>query len=178
MGPATTKFLKTTTPLVGGVFKGIGQIGAGIAAFNSASLSSTISRQNADILDQASEDALDAGAIKKQERQVQREQDVGTARSGQASRNVVVDRDTAFEHEIDIRRIAHLDADQIELIAQRQALGFRRRADISRVEADLAEKKGLASLVTSGLKGAGTLLSTAGKVASKWKVLTKQFKEI
>ena len=151
--------------------KGIGEVGGGISASNSAALSANALRQNARIADMAARDAIDSGAIKSQERRVATDQTIGSQRASFAFRNFMVDEGAPLVLAADSIRLGRLDEEEIKKIAEREALGFATEAANFRTRASQAEAVGRAKLV-SGIAGGLSALSSAGKVAAKWNALS------
>ena len=181
MGQETNQFFKEFgepisigTTAIGGLLGAIGQKREGEALKAQATFQAAVLRNNKLISDRAAEEAIEEGKIAAQERQTQVGQIIGQQRASFAGRGVVVDEGGAFDLLLDAVRIGKLDEIAIQTNAEREALALKMQGANFESQARLAELKGKAAKEAGLFGAAGTLLATAGKVASKWAVFSKR----
>lgn len=181
MGQETNQFFKEFgepiaigTTALGGILGAVGQRREGKALKAQATFQAAVLRNNKLLTDIKAKEVLEEGAIAQQQRQLQVGQIIGEQRASFAGRGVVVDEDTAFDLLLDAVRIGKLDEIAIQTNADREALALKMQGANFETQARQAEAAGKAA-ATAGLFGAaGTLLTTAGKVASKWAIFSKR----
>ena len=181
MGQETNQFFKEfgepisiATTAIGGVVGAIGSVREGKALERQATFQAAVLRNNKLLTDIKTKEVLEEGAIAQQQRQLQVGQIIGEQRASFAGRGVTVDEDTAFDLLLDAVRIGKLDEIAIQTNADREALALKMQGASFETQARLAEAKGAAAKEAGLFGAAGTLLSTAGKVASKWAVFSKR----
>lgn len=174
MGTETTQLFSIGTTVLGGGLGAIGSVLEGRAAKKQATFQAAVLRNNKLLTDIKAKQVLEEGATLRQQRQLQVGQIVGEQRASFAGRGVVVDEDTAFDLLLDAVRIGKLDEIAITTNADREALALKMQGANFETQARQAEAAGKAAQ-TAGLFGAaGTLLKTAGNVATKWSVFNKR----
>ena len=181
MGTETNQFFKEFgepiaigTTALGGVLGAVGQRREGRALKEQATFQAAVLRNNKLLTDIKAKEVLEEGAIAQQQRQLQVGQIIGEQRASFAGRGVVVDEGGAFDLLLDAVRIGKLDEIAIQTNADREALALKMQGANFEIQARLVEAKGEAAKEAGWFGAAGTLLSAAGKVASKWSVFSKR----
>jgi hypothetical protein len=158
---------------LGGIFGAAGAAKQGKAAKEAAIFQANVLRNNALISRKAAKETLEAGKAATQEKQVEVAQLIGEQKATLAARGIVVDEDTASDLILDAVRIGAIEEFTITTNAERQALALTMQGANFETQAALAERKGRAAETAGVIGAAGTLLATAGKVATKWAVFSK-----
>mgnify|MGYP000217623165 CR=1 FL=1 len=181
MGTETNQFFKEFgepisigATALGGILGAVGQRREGKALKAQATFQAAVLRNNKFLTDIKAKEVLEEGAIAQQQRQLQVGQIIGAQRASFAGRGVVVDEGTAFDLLLDAVRIGKLDEIAIQTNADREALALKMQGANFEIQARLAEAKGKAAKEAGLFGAAGTLLATAGKVASKWAIFNKR----
>lgn len=154
--------------VIGGVVTARGQAVQAASASAAANYRSQVLRNNEIIANQRAEDARQRGKIAERQQRIKTAQRIGAARARAAGRGVLVDEGSAGDITADLATVGELDALTIRSNAEREAIGFEQtgqnyaaESNLRSLEADSAKKAGKTAV-------AGTLITTAGKVASQW----------
>lgn len=137
--------------LLGAGVEALGQIGTGVAAYRSATLRSTILKQNAESKRVAAEDAIIRGRREAGEERVKTAQTIGAQRAALAANGIVVDEDTALDLITDTAGIGALDALTALKNAEKEAAKLIRAAELDIVEAKV--EKGIGRAEAFGALG-------------------------
>ncbi len=163
------------TTALGGVLGAVGKVKTGNALEDKSVFEAAVLRNNKLIADTASKQALREGEELRQDRQVQTAQLIGQQRASFAGRGVVVDDPGgSLDLLIDAVRIGKLDEVAIQTNAEREALALKMQGASFGIRADQALRAGDAAREAGLFGAAGTLLKTAGKVATKWAVFGRR----
>lgn len=154
--------------VLGGVTSAYGQIQQGKAAKSQADYEAAIQRNNAIRADFLAEDAIERGKINEQQQRLRGRLLIGQMRAVLASSGQVIDEGSAGQLIEDQAGISELDALNVRNIAKREAQGFRIQSTNFESSANLTRLSGESARRASRTAAAGTLLSSGGKVASKW----------
>jgi len=169
MGQNLVGLLNLGSTALGGGMQVGGAITEAFGAKQQGAFQAAVLKNNALLANEAAKAALEAGRVAVQEKQIETAQTIGSQRTALAGRGIVVGQDTADIIAADVARIGKMDQQTIQRNAERQALAYRLQGWNFSTEAKYAKMQGQAGFM-SGLFGSfGTLLSTAGKVAAKWK---------
>ncbi len=154
--------------ILGGLVQAIGQKNEGDAQSEALSQRAAILRSNALLQEREATLRLKRGRQEVQQRQRQREQDVGDITADAAGRGIVVDQDT--QREVILATIAAAKRDEVTLSdnAWNEALAIRHQGAIFEKEAQFADETAARSSKAGIIAAAGTVVTTAGTVAAKW----------
>lgn len=167
MGAAAVPIMIGATVL-GGITQAYGQIKAGDAEKRQASYEAEVLRNNAAIAYMAADDTLEKNKVVVQERGVQTAQTIGEQRAAGAAQGVDVNQGSITELAVDAARIGALDEKTATENAKRQALAYIMQGKSFEKEAEAALIRGRDAKSSSRISAIGTLLGTAGSVATKW----------
>ncbi len=159
---------------LGGALEAGGQIGAGFAAKGSAAYEAAVLQNNAYIANMNAQAAIERGRAAEQESQVSTAQTIGTQRATLAAHGVVVDQDTGLDLQVDAARLGKIDQMTIRRNAEREALAYKMQGQNFNLQAKAAKQSGKNAMLAGLIGGAGSLIGTAGTVASKWATYNSQ----
>jgi hypothetical protein len=174
MGLSTPGTIAVGGTALGGGIQALGQFLGGISAKNQAAFQAAVLRNNKLLADQAAEQALDKGRVQAQAKQVETAGVIGAQAATFAGRGIVVNQDSVLEMALDASRIGKLDEIQIINNAKLEAQALKLQGANFAMQAKAAKAAGRDALLAGILGAGGTLIGTAGTVASKWMVFKKQ----
>lgn len=157
-----------TASAVGGGIAALGQSQAGDASGRMYSYRAGVARMNANIQRQNSDYALTAGEANATRSGLTTGFTIARQRVGQAANGFDVNGGSNEEVRDSTRAIGVIDQNTIRTEAGRKALGFRNAAAGLDAEAVGDEMAGANAKRAGGISALGTLIGTAGSVASKW----------
>lgn len=152
--------------------------GAGVSYMASQRAASATKRQqdynaqvadnNQVLADRAAKDALARGATADQQKANATNALLGRQRTAFAANGVDANSGSAVDLESDTASAGELDQLNISASSQREAAGFQQQGLNYGDQATLDRAAGRDALDAGNLKGASTILSGAGQVASNW----------
>lgn len=183
MGQDLTQFVKNNgqdiglaSDAVGAGLGAFGQISAGNAANAAGQYQASIYQLNAQQAAQAAQDAINNGIVAGQVNQTNVSQTIANQQATFAAHGVQVNQDSALQRATDAARIGKIDEQTIYNNAAKTALAYKMQGLNYTNQANLALMRGQAAQEAGYINAAGSLLSGAGKVASKWAVIANQDK--
>lgn len=126
-----------------------------------AGVNEQFAKENADY-------ARAAGEVEAQKSGMKEAFQVGTMRAGQASRGIDIDRGSAVDTVSSQQEVGSFDQALIRSDAARKAYGFEVEAVKSTLEGKMYSSAASQTEEAGKWKMAGSLIGTAGSVASKW----------
>jgi hypothetical protein len=164
------------TDIFSGLLGAFGGISGGRAAKERAAFQASILRQNATLANITADQTIEQGRAVAQERGLATAQTVGQQRASYAGRGVEVDTGSALDARLEAVRLGKMDEQEILKQAEREALGFRRRAYNFELEAQGAERSGRQAQQAGYLDASASLLTSSGRLANKWQILSERDK--
>ena len=166
--PLWVQWVGTAASLASGVMSAVGQYQQGQSQKAQAEYQATISRNNAIAAGYAADDAVARGKIAADRQALKGRLLLGSMRAAMAANGQIVDQDTALDLTSDQAGENKLEELNIQSNADREAYKYRIQASNYEDTARLYEFQG-ENAASAGITGAaGSLLSSVGKVASKW----------
>lgn len=152
----------------GGLLKAFGSIFGGEAASGKMKYQAGISRMNAQINKQNADMERTIGEREAQRSGMKTALTMGKTETAQAAQGGVVDSGTNADVLDSEHALGLLDQSTIRNTAARRAYGFDVKAAEDESSAKMFEKGAKNAKTASYLEAGGSLLSTAGSVATKW----------
>lgn len=177
MGPESAVKLNLATTALGGALGGIGSVLEGRDARQAGAFKAAVLRNNARISNLQADRAIEGARVDVQRRQITGGQIISEQQASLAGRGVAVGQDTGAALASDVNRLTQLDTETVIRNAETEALALRLRGATFELQADQAEAAGRQAQIAGAIEGAGTFLTTAGKVSSKWKAFQKSQEE-
>lgn len=159
----------------GGLISAFGQKSAGEAAQKQYAYKAGIAQMNRQIALKNSEYTMEATGRNVERMGMQAGQTIGTQKAIQAGSGFDVNTGSAADVRDTTRRVGMIDQDTVRRAGDIKALGFRNRASTLEAEATGDIMAGEASKKAGGISALGTLVGTAGSVASKWSSASTSF---
>lgn len=156
------------TSLVGGGMTAYGQNAAGEASSSMMKYKAGVAQRNAQINRQNSDFALEAGESEAKRSGLTTGFTIARQKVAQSGSGFDVNSGSAADVRDATRDIGIVDQDTIRTNAGRRALGYRNRAGDLDSEAGADIMAGNNAKTAAGIASTGTLIGTAGSVASKW----------
>lgn len=153
---------------VSGVVTALGQISQGNAAKAQGDYQAAVLRNNKILADRAAEDAVKRGDIAEGNQAYETKALIGRQRAQFAANGVDVNVGSAVDIQSDTAAIGQQAQLTIRSNAAREALGYRTQGMNFAADAGLAEARGKSAQTAGYMSAFGTVLDTAGSVASKW----------
>lgn len=169
--------LNLLTTFLGGTAGGIGSVLEGRAARRQGAYQAAVLRNNARISNLKADRTLEAGKIAAQKKQLEGAGLIGEQRASFAGRGVDVGGASQQALAADVERATQLDVETLLRNAELEALALRLKGANFEVKAAEAEKAGRDAQIAGAIEGAGTFLTTAGKVSGKWDAFKKAKEE-
>ena len=139
-----------------------------VASSEAASYQAAVAQNNAQIAQQNAIYAKQAGAAKTEQAGLQSAEQVGAVKTSLAANNVDVNTGSALDVETGTREKGVLNEYTIENNADLQAYGYRGQASNFEAQAGLDKATATDDLVGGALNTAGSLLSNASSVGTKY----------
>ncbi len=155
--------------VAGGVASIAGGIQQARAARQQANFQAAVARNNEIIAGRLAEDARARGKAESARQAARTRQLIGRQRVVQAALGQVVDTGSALDLTADAAAAGKLEELTIRANAEREAIGFLTQGANFAAEAQLLSLQAKAARQAGILSTFGTVLTTAGSVASKWK---------
>ena len=133
-----------------------------------ANYRSQVDVENAKRAEYLAEDAEKRGKTEQRKEEIRTQLAMGALRAGVAANGVVVDEGSSMDMLVDEAGAGKLRELETKNNADREAQDFRIRSDQFTSNAALTQVAGTNKANAARSKATGTLLSTAGSVASKW----------
>ena len=162
--------LATAITVIGGIVSIAGQISEGKARDREAAFNTQVARNNQIIADRAAVDARLRGEAAAARQGEKTKQFKARQRTALAAGGVVVDEFSARDLVTDTSAIGREEESIIRRNAEREALGFTTQGLNFASSAELADLRGQAARREAGFGASGTLLTTAGTVARRFRV--------
>lgn len=166
--PLTLTIIGMTAAAVGGGVTAYGQYQSGQAQSSMYNYQSGVAKINQQLKKQDAEYARDVGEVEAQQAGMRTRGAVGSTRAAQGARGIDVNTGSAA----DIRKsqidLGQQDERIIRSNAARRAYGFEVEGMNQGVQANIYGMAAKDASSAGMIKSAGTLISTAGTVASKW----------
>lgn len=160
--------------IIGAATQAYGQVQAGKAARAEANYKAAIQRNNSIRAEYLADDAIERGKEEKRKAALRGRLLIGAARASLAANGIEVDTGSAGDLILDQQAVNSLDVFTAENNAEREAQEFIIRAQQFESEASLSELSGANAARNAQFQAGGTLLTGAGKVASKWYQFDKE----
>jgi len=172
--PATMTGLSIAGSLIGTAFSAVGQMQQGKAQAAQANYQAAVGRNNAILAQRAADDARLRGEEAARRVKTNASQLLGKQRAMLAANGVLVDSGSALDLTTDTAGISKLDELTVRSNAEREALGYQAQGMNFQAGSELQGMSAQNSLAAGTSAAAGTLLTGAGSVASKWYQFDKQ----
>lgn len=166
--PVTLATIATVASVASGAVGAVGAIQQGRAAKAQADYQAKVAENNRVLAERAAKQSEEAGELASHAARQRARQLIGRQRAIIAAGGGDVGVGSALDITGDTAAFGELDALTIRTNASRDADSFRAQGANFTAEADLARSRGSSALSSSYLEAGGTILSTAGSVASKW----------
>lgn len=183
MGQDVTDFIKNNgdtiglaSDAVGAGLNAFGKVSAGNAASGGGYYQASIYQLNAQQAAQAAQDAIQNGIVAGQTNQIKISQTIADQQATFAAHGVQINQDSPLQRATDATRIGKVDEQTIYNNAAKTALVYKMQGINYQNQANLAIQRGQAAQEAGYIGGVGSLISGAGKVASKWAVLANSDK--
>lgn len=150
----------------GGLISAKGELDAGKAANERGKFQEKTLQNNAFFRQQQAADALERGKVEVARNKTSFDQLMGTQRAILASNGILVDEGSAATLVADSARTGRQEQQDIELNAEREAMGLRMDAANLNAQATNARTSGRNIQKASKLRAAGSLIGSGGRVAS------------
>lgn len=160
------------TQLIGGIMGAKGTYDQTSAQKSTLATQAAIARRNAEVSQQQANIALENGRVTEQAARLRTSQMAGTQRASLAANGVDLGEGSANDVLTTTAFMGERDALTIRDNATRQAWAYQVQASNNLTEAGLMQSA--SNNINPGLSTAGSLLSTAGGVASSWYKLSKE----
>jgi hypothetical protein len=154
--------------VVGAAVTAYGQHQQGQAAKKVGEYNKSVAEVNAELANRAARDAEARGKVEGQRQQTLTEGAIARARAAAAARGVDALSGSALAVQEDIGAAGKQDELTTRRNARREALGFYAQANDFTSRGQLAQFEGASAARAATTQAAGTLISSAGGVASKW----------
>lgn len=154
--------------VAGAAMSAYAQYQQGQAAKKVGEYNKAVSDVNAELARRAARDAENTGKVDAQKQQTYTEGAIARARAAAAARGVDVNTGSALNVQQDIGAAGKQDENTIRINARREALGFYSQANDFTSRGQLAQFEGNSAANAANISAAGTLISSAGSVGSKW----------
>lgn len=184
MGQEITDFIKNNGDTIGlvsqgadSLFSAYGDISGGMASNQASQYQASIYELNASQAAQAAQDAINNGIVQGQANQQNVAQLMANQKAAFAARGVQVNQGSPLNRAADAAMIGREDEQTIYDNAAKTALAYKMQGINYTNQANLARMRGASSETSGFIKGAGSLLSGAGSVASKWAALANKDQE-
>lgn len=166
---ATTAAYVSMATAVAGTAVGVyGSIQQGNAAKASAEYQAAVDRNNQQVAEWQTKDALDRGKEAERQQRLKVQSALGSQRAAMAANGVDLSSGSPLDILGDTTMYGEMDALTIRSNAEREAYGYRVQSQNFASNAQLSQMRG-SSAQTAGMIGAGsTLLTGAGQVANTW----------
>ena len=162
--------LSTVITVIGGIVSIAGQIQEGNDRRRQEAFNAAVARNNQIIADRAAVDAKLRGEAAAARQGEKTRQFKARQRTALAAGGVVVDEFSALDLTTDTSAIGREEEAIIRRNAEREALGFTTQGLNFGSSAELADLRGRAARREAGFGAFGTLLTTAGTVARRFRV--------
>lgn len=149
-------------------FSAYGQYQAGQAESDAAKYQAKVAKNNAILAGRAAEDATARGAIEESRQRAIGRRTLGSQRTAFAANGIDLASETVGDIAASQGGLNELDALTIRANAAREAAGFRQEGANYRAQAGLLKSQAANARYAGNLAAAGTVLSGASDVATKW----------
>lgn len=166
--PVTLATIATVASVASGAVGAVGAIQQGRAAKAQADYQARVAENNRILAERAAKQAEEAGELASHQARQRARQLIGRQRAIIAAGGGDVGVGSALDITSDTAAFGELDALTIKTNAARDAANYRAQGANFQADADLARARGSTALTSSYFNAGGTILSTAGNVASKW----------
>lgn len=154
--------------VAGGVMQARSQQQAAAAQAQQAHYAAAVARNNQIASEYAAQEAEERGRAEETAIRIAARKTSGSQRTALAAAGVDVGSGTALDLTSETAGLAQADILMARHNAEREALGFRNQGAGFGAESQLRTNSGRSALKQGQLAAQGTLLTTAGSVASKW----------
>lgn len=154
--------------VAGGATTAYGKYESGQASGAAADYASVVSRNNATIANQNADYAIESGLQKTDTASRKSAAIGGRIKATQAANGIDVNTGSAVDVQAGQRATGELDAETVLNNAELQAYGYRTKAVNDTAQAQLDTAQDAQARIGGDLGAAGSLLSTAGAVGTKW----------
>lgn len=166
--PAWMSYASMAISAVSGVMQAVGSMQQGQGQKQQADYQAAIQRNNAVAAGYAADDAIQRGKVAEQQQRLKGRLLLGQMNAALAANGQVVNQDSAGQMVIDQAGANEFEAQQVRNNAEREAYRFRIQQGNFEANANLSQIQGANAYSSGVTSAAGSLLSTAGKVASQW----------
>lgn len=163
---ALTQNVGLGSQIAGGIMSTVGAYSSSQMSAEAYSAQAAVARNNAQIAQQAAQDAIARGEIAEGNQRIQTAQLKSSQRARMAANGIDINTGSAADVQKSTDFLGNLDAMTIRENAAREAAGYIRERNNSAASADLLE--GRANAENPLLSAGTTLLSSAGKVAGSY----------
>lgn len=171
-GAAGIAGLSATLGTLGAVTSAVGTVAGGLATAGAASYQAQVARNNAEVERQNARQAIAAGQAQAAATSMKGAAQLGEIKASQAASGIDVNTGSAVDVQASERETNKLDSEVVLHNALLQNFGYRTQAVSDEAQAEMEDTKAIEAPIGAGLGAAGSLLSNASSISSKWLPVT------